>query len=307
MKIKDSFYTKGNTEYYNFAVEIVFLTEEDKKDNGYYITFLPIFKQENNSSKLNEFKVGYRLSTNQSEDIDLLNKILKNKENLLGKYIPKVESKLKEKHLKKLENLNTENMRDVIKDSPKEDTESPLKLRDIEKEIIAVHETGHAIVGILLGEFNIDKDLITLNINSEGFMSNLYKENSCISTKSELNNKIKILLAGKVAEELVFKEHSTSIYDDLKQSSKIALDMVSKYGMGNRASLFIDPYDNNDYLMSENIKKAESILSSLNKDVAELLKSYKKELRLISSELYNKNELSIDFIKDILNKNTKKS
>lgn len=311
MKIKNSFFVKGNTEYYDFDVEIAYLTNEDKKETGYYIIFSPIFKYDKCFEKLDEFKLGYKLSSNTSEDDDILNKILNCKFDLAKKYILKLERKLKEKHLNKL-NKEDNNKKEVAieninfsKNKNSNLNEESIKLRDLEKNIIAYHESGHALAGILLGNVNIKKISIIPNKDSLGNISNLYKEESYLNTKTELLNRIKFLLAGKVAEELIFNEHSTGVCDDLEKSSEIALNMVCKYGMGNRASLFVNPFTKGS-ITAEDIKKAETILSSANKEVMELLKEHKKELKVIASELYNEEELDIDFIKNILDTSLEK-
>lgn len=311
MEIKNSFFVKGNTEYYDFDVEIAYLTNKDKKEAGYYIIFSPIFKYNKRFEKLDEFKLGYKLSSNDCEDDDILNRILDCKFDLAKKCILKLERKLKESHLKEL-NKEDNNTKEVVieninfsKNKNSNLNEKSVKLRDLEKNIIAYHESGHALVGILLGEINIKKISIIPNEESLGYTSNLCKEESYLNTKTELLNKIKFLLAGKVAEELIFNEHSTGVYDDLKKSSEIALNMVCKYGMGNRASLFVNPFTK-DSITADDIKKAETILSSANKEVIELLKEHKKELKVIASELYNEEELDIDFIKNILDTSLEK-
>lgn len=314
MKIKNSFFVKGNTKYYDFDVEIAYLTNNDKKEPGYYIIFLPIFKYDKCFEKLDEFKVGYKLSSNDLEDDDILNKILNCKFDLAKKGILKIETKLKENHLKKINeeiHKKYDDKKEVIienvnysKNKTDNLSEIGIKLRDLEKNIIAYHESGHALVGLLLGETDIEKISIIPNEKSLGYTSNICKEKTYLNTKTELVNKIKYLLAGKVAEDLIFNEHSTGVYDDLEKCSKIALDMVCKYGMGNRASLFINPLKK-DSITDDNIKRAETILSSANKEVAELLKEHKKELKIIASELYKKEELDISFIENILNTSLK--
>lgn len=317
MKIKNSFFAKGNTEYYDFDIEIVYLTKEDKKEPGYYIIFLPIFKYNKRFDKLENFKLGYKLVSSDLEDDNVLNQILSCKHSLVEKYILKIESKLKEKHLKEFKELKEEVQKDsnekksivekvnFSKNKNENLNKESVKLRDLEKNIIAYHESGHAIAGLLLEERNIEKISIIPNEKSLGHTSNSYKEETYLNTQTELLNKIKFLLAGKVAEELIFGEHSTGVYDDLKRSSEIALNMVCKYGMGNRASLFINPFTK-DSIAPEDIKKAETILSSANKEVTELLKEHKKELKVIASELYNEEELDISFIKSVLDNTLEK-
>lgn len=310
MKIIKTEFIKGNTEFYDFDVTIAFVEKNKNEESGYYVTFLPIFKYNKHFDKLNKFKVKKRLSSNVEEDITILNKILKSKDILYNKYILKIEERLKEVHLKNYstesinhksnENKTIENISYSKNDKSNKDV---ITLRDIEKNIIACHEAGHALIGILLGELNIQKISIIPKDNSLGYTSNISEEESYLYTETELSNKIKFLLAGKVAEELIFEEHSTGCCDDLKKSSKIAFDMVCKYGMGNRTSLFINPLEN-ETITADDIKKIDSILSKSNKEVKELLKNHKKELKTIANELYNKEELDIDYIKTLVKEET---
>lgn len=318
MNIKQTFFVKGNTEFYDFSVDIAYVTEEDKKEEGYYIIFLPIFKYTKSFDKLYQFKRGYKIDIGCKDTQKNLEYIIKNKNSYVKKYLPKIESKLLKNHahtiLQKTDDMNkkyaTEDLKDSVVESinysnnisqNKTENNSIVKLRDLEKEIISCHEAGHAIVACVLNEsnFNIRKISIIPNGESLGCTINYPKEECYLYTKTELLNKIKLLLAGKIAEELLFKEHSTGVYNDLKKSSKIALDMVCKYGMSNRAYLFVHPTEDYD-ISEEDIKKAETILSTASKEVVEILKNYKKELKIISSELYEKEELDFDYIKNII-------
>lgn len=310
MKIINTEFIKGNTEFYDFDISIIFLNKKDSKKSGYYITFLPIFKYEHSFDKLNEFKLGKQVSSNINEDEEILYKILKNRKELYKKYILEMEKILMEEHLKTKLNKddklsNKEDYIENINYSTIQENNTEL-LRDIEKKIISYHEAGHALIGIILQNIKIEKISIIPNEESLGCISNTIEKQPYLYTETELFNKIKFLLAGKVAEELIFNEHSTGCYDDLKESSNIAIDMVCKYAMGNNSLIFINPINNRE-ITPENMKKIETILYKANKETFDILKEHKVELEKVANELYKRKEIYAKDVEKILKSNTKKS
>jgi cell division protease FtsH len=102
-----------------------------------------------------------------------------------------------------------------------------------EKEIVAFHEMGHALVGHV---FNADEkihkvSIIPRGIGSMGYTIQRPTEDRYIMTKEELENKMTVLLAGRAAETLVFSHLSTGASDDLQKATNIARDMIMKFGM----------------------------------------------------------------------------
>lgn len=301
MKIIKTEFIKGNTEFYDFDISIVFLNEDNSDKSGYYMIFLPIFKYNNHFDKLNDSKIGRQLSSNIQEDDEKLYKILQNRDNLYLKYIKDIEKTLKEKHLKlyfkqnciKADNLSNSKLDDCIKINNKE-------FKDIENKRVSYHEAGHALVGIITKIIPMDKISIIPREDSLGHISNQLNKKQFLYTETELFNKIKFLLAGKVSEKIVFNEHSTGCYDDLKQSSIIAMDMVCKYSMGDNDCIFINPLDNAT-LTDSTIKKIENLLIKANNEVSEILKTHINELHLIANELFIKKELDIYYIEQLIN------
>jgi cell division protease FtsH len=120
-----------------------------------------------------------------------------------------------------------------------------------EKERVAHHEVGHALVALALpGGGTVQKiSIIPRGVAALGYTLQLPTEDRFLMTKSELENKIAVLLGGRVAEELVFHEVSTGARDDLLKATEIAKNMVKSYGMsaqlgkvsfdGERQSLFL--------------------------------------------------------------------
>ena len=102
-----------------------------------------------------------------------------------------------------------------------------------EKERVAHHEVGHALVGLSTpGNGEVQKiSIIPRGISALGYTLQLPTEDRFLLTQSELEGKIAVLLGGRVAEELVFGEVSTGAQDDLLRATDIARTMVKAYGM----------------------------------------------------------------------------
>ncbi|MBI3245284.1 MAG: ATP-dependent metallopeptidase FtsH/Yme1/Tma family protein [Deltaproteobacteria bacterium] len=106
-------------------------------------------------------------------------------------------------------------------------------LNAAEKERVAHHEVGHALVALALpGSDVVQKiSIIPRGVAALGYTLQLPTEDRFLMTESELKNRIAILLGGRVAEELIYKEVSTGARDDLMKATDIAKSMVKAYGM----------------------------------------------------------------------------
>ena len=102
-----------------------------------------------------------------------------------------------------------------------------------EKEIVAYHESGHALVATALpGVDPVRKiSIIPRGIGALGYTQQLPTEDRYLMTRSELEDRLCVLLGGRVAEEVVFGDISTGAQDDLQKATDIALSMVTQYGM----------------------------------------------------------------------------
>lgn len=108
-------------------------------------------------------------------------------------------------------------------------------ISDKEKEIIAYHETGHALVAHLLPFTDpVHKISIIPRGQALGYTITLPTEDKYLVAKSELHNKLAQLLAGRVTEQLVFKDVTTGAQNDLERATKIARQMVCEYGMSDK-------------------------------------------------------------------------
>lgn len=109
-------------------------------------------------------------------------------------------------------------------------------LNKMEKERVAYHETGHALVALSVpGAEQVQKiSIIPRGVAALGYTLQLPTEDRFLMTKSELENKIAVLLGGRIAEELTFGEASTGAQNDLVKATDIAKSMVKAYGMSDK-------------------------------------------------------------------------
>ncbi len=102
-----------------------------------------------------------------------------------------------------------------------------------EREIVAYHEVGHALVALSLpGTDPVRKiSIIPRGVAALGYTMQVPTEDRFLMSKSELLNKIAVALGGRAAEELEFKDVSTGAHNDLARATDIARSMVKEYGM----------------------------------------------------------------------------
>ena len=107
-----------------------------------------------------------------------------------------------------------------------------------EKEITAYHEAGHALVAKKLPNADpVHKVSIVARGMIGGYTRLLPSEDRNMMTRSQLMDRLAVLVAGHVAEELVFNEKTTGPHDDIERVTKIARSMVTEYGMSDRLEL----------------------------------------------------------------------
>ena len=104
-----------------------------------------------------------------------------------------------------------------------------------ERNIVAFHEAGHTVIGLILDEAEIvQKVTIVPRGQAGGYAVMLPKEDRYFMTKPELLDKIVGLLGGRVSEEIVFGEVSTGASNDFQRATGIARRMVTEFGMSDK-------------------------------------------------------------------------
>ena len=123
------------------------------------------------------------------------------------------------------------------------------KYTEHEKKVVAYHEAGHAVLGIKLeGAREVQKITIIPRGRAGGYNLMLPKEDTYLSTKKELLESIAALLAGRAAEEIIFKEATTGAYGDFEEATKIARAMVTEYGMSDLGPIQFERQESSVFL-----------------------------------------------------------
>jgi cell division protease FtsH len=112
-------------------------------------------------------------------------------------------------------------------------------LSEKERDIVAHHEMGHALVASSVAHADpVHKvTIIPRGIAALGMTYQLPTEDRFLMTRSELEDRLAVLLGGRVAEELVYGEVSTGAHNDLERATELTRLMVTKYGMSERIGL----------------------------------------------------------------------
>lgn len=184
-------------------------------------------------------------------------------------------------------------------------------LSEKEKAITAYHEAGHAIVGHLLPNTDpIHKISIISRGMALGVTWSLPEEDKRLITKSEMLDDIAMALGGRAAEEIVFNEITTGASNDMENATKMARDMVTRYGMSD--TLGPQVYGKRDELVflgkelgeheknySEEVaakidKEVNQIMASAHKKAKEILTKNKAKLKLVADELVKKETIEGD-------------
>ncbi len=123
-------------------------------------------------------------------------------------------------------------------------------INDHEKRVIAYHEAGHALCSELLpGVERVHKISIVPRGRALGYTLNLPEEDRYLKDKEELIEHMTVLLAGRVAEHIVFGRITTGASDDLKRVYELSRSMIAEYGMGTELMSRRLPAD--DYSVSD--------------------------------------------------------
>ena len=161
-----------------------------------------------------------------------------------------------------------------------------------EKEIIAFHEAGHAVIGLKLENANIvHKVTIIPRGQAGGYNLMLPKEEQAfLQTKRNLTEMIIGLLGGRVAEELIFNEISTGAHNDLERSTAIARKMITEYGMSENLGPITYEKDSDKVFLGRDYGKSnnfsEAIATEIDKEVRGIIHdSYDRAKQVIGDNI----------------------
>ena len=176
------------------------------------------------------------------------------------------------------------------------------KIRELEKTIVAYHESGHALVAELTeGAAKVTKvSIIPRGLSALGYTLHLPEEDIFLRQKFELIAEVLVLLAGRAAEEIFLKEISTGASNDLDRATTILKDMISIYGMSDVSGLMVLEKRQNNFIGGQSVKDySEETAASIDKFIKKNLNEYYAKVKDIL--ISNKNIIE-DMVKIILEK-----
>jgi len=162
-----------------------------------------------------------------------------------------------------------------------------------EKEIIAYHESGHALVAESVDHAEpVHKiSIIPRGIAALGYTQQQPTEDRYLLTRSELLDRLAVLLGGRVAEELVFGEISTGAQNDLQRATDIARSMVVEYGMSERLGLVSYERERRPMFLPESFNASktysEEKAAQIDEEISRVIGEAHQRVQLILSERRN--------------------
>ena len=161
------------------------------------------------------------------------------------------------------------------------------KITEKEKRLVAIHESGHAVIGIKLADAQeVHKITIIPRGVAGGYTMMLPKEDKIgIMTKEELECQITGLLGGRASEKIFLGETTTGASDDFKKATRIARSMVTKYGMSDLGPMQLEEesegvFLGRDYNKTKNF--SDQVALEIDKAVRKIIEDcYDKAVKIL--------------------------
>ena len=189
-------------------------------------------------------------------------------------------------------------------------------LSDHEKQVVAYHEIGHALVAAMqTHSAPVQKiTIIPRTSGALGYTMQVEQNDRYLMSKEEIENKIATFTGGRAAEEVVFHEITTGASNDIEQATKLARAMITRYGMSDSFGMVAMETVNNQYLGGDtSLACSADTQNEIDRKVIELIRTQHEKARKILSEnrqkldelsrfLYEKETITGEEFMEILNR-----
>jgi len=181
-----------------------------------------------------------------------------------------------------------------------------------EREMVAYHEAGHTIVGLVLSNARVvHKVTIVPRGRAGGYMIALPKEDQMLLSKEDMKEQLAGLMGGRVAEEIIFNVQTTGASNDFEQATQMARAMVTEYGMSEKLGPV--QYEGNHAMFGaqspqktisertayEIDEEVRSLLNEARNKAAEIIQSNRETHKLIAEALLKYETLDSAQIKSL--------
>ena len=160
-------------------------------------------------------------------------------------------------------------------------------LSEHEKQVVAYHETGHALVAAMQSHSApVQKiTIIPRTSGALGYTMQVDQGDKYLLSKEEIENKIATFTGGRAAEEVVFGEITTGAANDIEQATKLARAMITRYGMSDQFDMVALETVNNQYLGGDtSLVCSADTQKEIDRRVVELVKQQHEKARKILEE-----------------------
>lgn len=175
------------------------------------------------------------------------------------------------------------------------------RINEKEKEIVAIHETGHLFANEIFKVNKTKKISILPRGSALGFVMHVNEdeEDKFLSSKQELMNRIKVCLAGRAAEEVFFGDVTTGASNDLEKANNLATSMVCNFAFVEELGL--STYNTNNPMTMMKIQRfVDKLLIECYDEVIRMVVSHKQEMREFADVLKVREEMTGEEVNEIL-------
>ena len=202
------------------------------------------------------------------------------------------------KNKKTISNTDIENSIDRVLAGPEKKSRL---MSEEEKKIIAYHETGHALVGWALPNADpIHKVTIIPRGRALGYTQALPESEKYLSSKAELKDRLAMLMGGRVAEEIVFKDPTTGASNDIEKATDIARRMVMEFGMSDKLGPMLFGKGSNEVFLGRDYGRQQDYSDEVASSIDDEVKILLNDAHITAGKILKKFKKRMDAMVDIL-------
>lgn len=175
------------------------------------------------------------------------------------------------------------------------------KMDEDTRRLVAYHEAGHAIMGVICGE-RVGKVTILPRGGAGGFTQFIPPDEGTMTSRADLRNQIKIALGGRAAEELIYgsPDVTTGAVGDLQRVTQIAYQMFESFGFSSAIGNFAIGEDSSESLRSQVDQEVQHFVHMIYEEVIDDLSGFESALRSLAETLVDVDTVRGETVEDLV-------